>query len=206
MPEAGLLAWRCADVGGRICGWALLGMALRPVDASRTPVSIGARLKEETAMSLQIVSQPPPQARHPAALVASLDSGGHRGVGGDPQAGPPKGLGRFEATPGHAGAPAQRRHDPLGLLPVPWLQSSSNERMEKPTMMPMPSCGLRQALLQRQLRLQRMLLLGRNLTTIAAAAVVAAKYGSTAPDGTCLAGQNYIVARSTAERPDPTSA
>ena len=52
LPEAGLLAWRCADVGGRICGWALLGMALRPVDASRTPVSIGARLKEETAMSL----------------------------------------------------------------------------------------------------------------------------------------------------------
>ncbi|CAE7798143.1 ANK2 [Symbiodinium sp. CCMP2592] len=133
LPEAGLLAWRCADVGGRICGWALLGMALRPVDASRRGVQqpwLPAWILVDIAVSAAI---------HKLVLQKPWES-------------------------------LKRPQDMLELLlcavTIPW------------------GC-LQHALLQRQLRLQRVLLLGRSLTTLAAAAVVAAKYGSTAPDGTC---------------------
>ncbi|CAE7590348.1 ANK3 [Symbiodinium microadriaticum] len=163
LPEAGLLAWRCADVGGRICGWALLGMALRPVDASRRGIQqpwLPAWILVDIAVSAAI---------HKLVLRKAWEN-------------------------------LKRPQDMLELLlsavTIPWgcfqylgcrVRRTSSQiasrRMEKPTMLPMPSYGLRQALLRRQLRLQRMLLLGRSLTAIAAAVVVAAKYGSTTPDG-----------------------
>ena len=132
-PAPVLLAWRCADVGARICGWALLGMALRPVDASKHGI-------QQPLLPIWMLLE--------AAACVLI----YKAI--------------FHKTWEDLCQPQEMMEMLLTFVTVPW------------------PC-FKQALLRRQLRLQRVVLLGRSIATTGTVAAVAVKYGSVAPNGVC---------------------